>query len=34
MNHPETALQTLTDKLIARKEGAVGWIRFQQSGPP
>ncbi|MBX9812800.1 MAG: enoyl-CoA hydratase/isomerase family protein [Burkholderiales bacterium] len=28
MNHPETALPTLTDKLIARKEGAIGWIIF------
>lgn len=28
MNHPATPLQTLTDKLIARKEGAIGWIIF------
>ncbi len=28
MNHPATSLQTLTDKLIARKEGAIGWIIF------
>src|SRR5687768_3262068 len=28
MNHPGIALQTLTDKLIARKEGAIGWIVF------
>src|SRR5688572_10959784 len=28
MNHPGTALQTLTDKLVARKEGAIGWIIF------
>ncbi|MFN7087939.1 MAG: enoyl-CoA hydratase [Burkholderiales bacterium] len=28
MNHPGTALQSATDKLIARKEGAIGWIVF------
>lgn len=28
MNHPATPLQTLTDKLIARKEGAIGWVIF------
>jgi enoyl-CoA hydratase/carnithine racemase len=28
MNHPAPAPQTLTDKLIARKEGAIGWIVF------
>jgi enoyl-CoA hydratase len=28
MNHPGTALQTLTDKLVARKDGAIGWIIF------
>jgi len=28
MNHPGTALQTLTDKLVARKENGVGWIVF------
>jgi enoyl-CoA hydratase/carnithine racemase len=28
MNHPGTALQTLTEKLVARKEGAIGWIVF------
>jgi len=28
MNAPGTALQTLTDKLVARKEGAIGWIIF------
>ena len=28
MNHPGTALQTLTEKLIAKKEGAIGWIVF------
>ena len=28
MNHPIAPLQTLTDKLIARKEGATGWIIF------
>src|SRR5262245_40911330 len=28
MNHPATPLHTLTEKLIARKEGAIGWIIF------
>jgi enoyl-CoA hydratase len=28
MNHPGTALQTLTDKLVARKDGGIGWIVF------
>lgn len=28
MNHPGTMLQTLTEKLIAKKEGAIGWIVF------
>lgn len=28
MNQPATLVQTLTDKLIARKEGAIGWIIF------
>jgi enoyl-CoA hydratase/carnithine racemase len=28
MNAPGTVLQTLTDKLVARKEGAIGWIIF------
>jgi enoyl-CoA hydratase len=28
MNHPIASLQTLTEKLIARKEGAIGWIIF------
>lgn len=28
MNQPATALQTLTDKLVARKEGGIGWIVF------
>jgi enoyl-CoA hydratase len=28
MNHPAAPLQTLTDKLIARKEGAIGWVIF------
>jgi enoyl-CoA hydratase len=28
MNHPGTALQTLTDKLVAKKEGGIGWIIF------
>lgn len=28
MNHPAPSIQTLTDKLIARTEGAVGWIIF------
>jgi len=28
MNHPAALLPTLTDKLIARKEGAIGWVIF------
>ena len=28
MNKPENVLQTLTDKLIARKENGIGWIIF------
>ena len=28
MNHPGTALQTLTEKLVARKQGGIGWIIF------
>jgi enoyl-CoA hydratase/carnithine racemase len=28
MNHPAAPLQTLTDKLIARREGAIGWVVF------
>ena len=28
MNHPATPIPTLTDKLIARKEGAIGWVVF------
>jgi enoyl-CoA hydratase/carnithine racemase len=28
MNHPGTALRTLTEKLIATKEGPIGWIIF------
>lgn len=28
MNQPVAPLQTLTEKLIARKEGAIGWIIF------
>lgn len=28
MNHPAAPLQTLTEKLIARKEGAIGWVIF------
>jgi len=28
MNHSAAPLQTLTDKLIARKEGAIGWVIF------
>jgi len=26
MNEPAAPLQSLTDKLIARKDGAIGWI--------
>ena len=28
MNHPTPAIQTLTDKLIAKVEGAIGWVIF------
>src|SRR5262249_25039273 len=28
MNYPTAPLQTLTDKLVARKDGAIGWIVF------
>lgn len=28
MNHPAAPIQTFTDKLIARKEGAIGWVIF------
>lgn len=28
MNRPEPPIKTLTDKLIARKDGAIGWIIF------
>lgn len=28
MNHPAGPIPTLTDKLIARKEGAIGWVVF------
>jgi enoyl-CoA hydratase/carnithine racemase len=28
MNHPGTALQTLTEKLVAIREGPIGWIIF------
>ena len=28
MNHPGNALQTLTDKLVAKKDGGIGWIIF------
>lgn len=28
MNHPGTPLHTLTEKLVATKEGAIGWIVF------
>ena len=28
MNHPGSVLQTLTEKLVAKKEGAIGWIVF------
>ncbi len=28
MNHPEPALQNLTENLVAKKEGAIGWIVF------
>jgi enoyl-CoA hydratase len=32
MNHPAAPLQTLTDKLVARKEGHIGWIIFNNPG--
>jgi len=28
MNHPGAALPSLTDKLVARKDGSIGWIIF------
>ena len=28
MNHPGTALQTLTEKLVARKDNGIGWVVF------
>jgi enoyl-CoA hydratase len=28
MNHPAESLPTLTDKLVARKEGSIGWVIF------
>jgi enoyl-CoA hydratase len=28
MNHPGTVVQTLTEKLVAKKDGAIGWIIF------
>ena len=28
MNAPGTVVQTLTDKLVAHKDGAIGWIIF------
>ena len=28
MNHPITPIQTLTDKLLATRDGAIGWITF------
>ena len=28
MNHPAAPIPALTDKLIARKEGAIGWVIF------
>lgn len=28
MNHPATPVRTLTDKLVAQKDGAIGWIVF------
>ena len=28
MNHPGDALRTLTDKLVAKKDGGIGWIIF------
>ena len=34
MNQPAAPLQTLTDKLVARKDGAIGWIIFNNPGAP
>jgi hypothetical protein len=31
MNQPGTLPRTLTDKLVARKEGAIGWIVFSHN---
>src|SRR4249920_1520331 len=28
MNHPAAPLQFLTDKLVAEKDGSIGWITF------
>jgi enoyl-CoA hydratase/carnithine racemase len=28
MNHPAAPVTTLTDKLVAKKEGAIGWVVF------
>ena len=28
MNHPGTPLETLNEKLVATKEGGIGWIVF------
>lgn len=28
MNHPAAPIQILTDKLIAKKEGGIGWVTF------
>src|SRR5688572_13135405 len=28
MNHPASPIPSLTDKLVARKEGAIGWVIF------
>ena len=28
MNHPATPVPTLTDKLVAQKDGGIGWIVF------
>jgi enoyl-CoA hydratase/carnithine racemase len=32
MNHPAAPLQSLTDKLIAGKDGSIGWITFNNPG--
>jgi enoyl-CoA hydratase/carnithine racemase len=32
MNDPAPPLQSLTDKLVARKDGAIGWILFNNPG--